>query len=251
MRRTNIYKKGDLKPYSLSRSKIDLYFNCPRCFFLDRVHGVGQPPMFPYNLNSAIDTLFKKEFDIYREKGEASPLMKQFGVKAVPFKHSDLNKWRESDFGKGGIRYIHKETNLEINGAIDDLWINSEKQIHVIDYKSTCKDTEVSIDAKWQISYKRQVEIYQWLFRKNNFNVSDIAYFVYANADKNRDKFENVLKFDTKIIPYLGSTNKIEKILFEIKELLDTEYIPEKNKYCNYCQYREDAGMSLRDFAKK
>jgi hypothetical protein len=42
------------------------------------------------------------------------------------------------------------------------------------------------LDAPWQISYKRQVEIYQWLFKKNGFDVEDIAYFVYCNgrADK-------------------------------------------------------------------
>ena len=29
---------------------------------------------------------------------------------------------------------------------------------------------------------KRQMEIYQWLLRKNGFKVSDTGYFVYANG---------------------------------------------------------------------
>ena len=42
--------------------------NCPRCFYLDRRLKVGQPPGFPFNLNSAVDSLLKNEFDFYRQK---------------------------------------------------------------------------------------------------------------------------------------------------------------------------------------
>ncbi|HVY67280.1 MAG TPA: hypothetical protein VHA30_00050, partial [Patescibacteria group bacterium] len=48
-------------PFRLSRSKIDLFLNCPRCFYLDRRLGVALPPGFPFALNSAVDHLLKKE----------------------------------------------------------------------------------------------------------------------------------------------------------------------------------------------
>ena len=41
-RTRNLYKPGDEKPFRLSRSKLELFMNCPRCFYLDRRLGVGQ-----------------------------------------------------------------------------------------------------------------------------------------------------------------------------------------------------------------
>ena len=51
----------------LSRSKIDLYLNCPKCFYLDVKKRVKRPPGFPFTINSEIDRLLKNEFDIHRE----------------------------------------------------------------------------------------------------------------------------------------------------------------------------------------
>ena len=60
-----IYNPLDTKPFKLSRSKVELFINCPRCFYLDRRLKIGQPPGFPFNLNSAVDSLLKNEFDLY------------------------------------------------------------------------------------------------------------------------------------------------------------------------------------------
>ena len=51
-----IPEKDDL--YKLSRSKVDFFLNCSRCFYMDRRLGIAQPPRFPFNLNSAVDIIF-------------------------------------------------------------------------------------------------------------------------------------------------------------------------------------------------
>lgn len=63
-RARNLYQPGASEPYKLSRSKIELFLNCPCCFYLDRRLGIGQPPGYPFTLNAAVDKLLKKEFDI-------------------------------------------------------------------------------------------------------------------------------------------------------------------------------------------
>ena len=63
---TGMYVPNSREPFKLSQSKIDLFLECPRCFYLDRRLGVGRPPGFPFALNAAVDTLLKQEFDIYR-----------------------------------------------------------------------------------------------------------------------------------------------------------------------------------------
>jgi hypothetical protein len=56
------------KEYKISRSKIELFTECPRCFYLEVVKGVKRPSMPGFSLNSAVDELLKKEFDILREQ---------------------------------------------------------------------------------------------------------------------------------------------------------------------------------------
>lgn len=236
-RRKSVYTPGSLFPFRLSRSKIDLYINCPRCFYLDRRLGVGQPPGFPFTLNSAVDKLLKKEFDIHRANGSSHPLMKSYGLDAVPFKDSRMDLWR--DALRGGITYLHKETNLFITGGVDDIWVNPDGELIIVDYKATSKETEVSLDAEWQDGYKRQMEIYQWLFRKNDFKVSDTGYFVYANGSTDREAFDGKLEFDIKLIPYKGSEAWIEKTLFEIHKCLNSDRIPSPGVDCDYCKYTQ------------
>lgn len=59
---------------------------------MDRKLGVAQVPGFPFTLNSAVDALLKKEFDIYRLKQQPHPLMQKHGLKAVPFKNDNMDQ---------------------------------------------------------------------------------------------------------------------------------------------------------------
>lgn len=236
-RKSNLYDPSSPIPFRLSRSKIDLFLNCPRCFYLDRKLGIGQPPGYPFSLNSAVDKLLKKEFDILREKGEAHPLMKKFGIDAIPMKHEKLDRWR--DALSGGITYLHEKTNILITGGIDDLWINPKGELIIVDYKATSKDSEVDIDADWQIGYKRQMEVYQWLFKQNGFKVSDTGYFVYCNGKTDNEKFDAKLEFDIKIIPYKGDISWVENTIKEAVECLKGDRLPPRGEDCDFCKYRD------------
>jgi hypothetical protein len=222
--------------FKLSRSKIDLFLDCPRCFYLDRRLGVNRPPGYPFTLNSAVDTLLKKEFDIHRAKGEAHPLMKHYQVEAVPFQHEKMDDWRNVFVG---IQTLHKPTNFLIFGAIDDVWVDSRGELIIVDYKATAKDGQIGIDADWQISYKRQMEIYQWLFRQNDFKVSDTGYFVYANGKRDKEAFDGKLEFDVHLIPYKGDDSWVEKAIMDAHKCLMANTLPESSADCDFCRYKQ------------
>lgn len=230
-----LYNPSDPKPFRISRSKIDLFIKCPRCFYLDRVLGIGQPPGFPFSLNSAVDKLLKKEFDIHRSKHTAHPLMEAYGLDAIPFEHEKMDEWRDSL--KRGITYLHQATNLLITGGVDDVWVNPQGELIIVDYKSTSKDSEVNLDAEWQDGYKRQMEVYQWLFRKNGFKVSSTGYFVYCNGKTDGEAFDAKLEFDIKLIPYVGNTDWIEQTIVDMHNCLNGNEIPKSNPDCDFCQY--------------
>ena len=81
-KRKKTYEPGMRGPFRLSRTKVDLYRNCPRCFYHDRRLGIARPRGFPFNLNSAVDALLKTEFDRYRAAGQAHPYMAAAGLDA-------------------------------------------------------------------------------------------------------------------------------------------------------------------------
>ncbi len=235
-----LYEPDSKEYFKVSRSKIDLFVECPRCFYLDRRVGVSRPQGFPFNLNSAVDLLLKKEFDIHRKQKTPHPLMDSYGIEAVPFEDKRMDEWRENFVG---VQAFHKPTNFLVFGAVDDLWVNKQGEIMVVDYKATSKDGEVGLDAEWQGGYKRQMEVYQWLLRGNDLKVSDTGYFVYANGKRDREAFEGKLEFDIKIISYTGSTEWVEETLEKMKKCLDGD-LPKWSPNCEYCKYVAEVSKS-------
>ncbi len=223
------------KTFRLSRSKIELFVNCARCFYLDAKLGIKRPSMPAFSLNNAVDALLKKEFDIYRKSKSPHPLMKAYKIDAVPFDHDKMDEWR--DALRRGITYHMPGTNFQITGGIDDVWINKAGELIIADYKATSKEAEVTLDSKWQKSYKRQVEIYQWLFRRNGFKVNPTAYFVYANGNAGEDAFNHCLRFKLTILPYEGNEEWIEPVIIDAHKLLLSENIPDRNENCEHCNF--------------
>jgi CRISPR/Cas system-associated exonuclease Cas4 (RecB family) len=236
--------------WKLSRSKIDLFTDCPLCFYLDNRLGVARPRGPSFTLNIAVDALLKKEFDLHRTRQSIHPLLEKYGVDAVPFAHAEMDKWRENFVG---IQYRHPGTGFLITGAIDDIWVNKKGELIIVDYKATSKDGDIHSlsDSGWDEQYKRQMEIYQWLFRQKGFKVSSTGYFVYVNGKKDRAAFDGKLEFDVTLIPHTGKDDWIEGVLKEIQQCLENEELPQPSQDCDHCRYRKFAQKVQIDFLKK
>lgn len=237
--RAKPYEPGQTEPFKVSRSKIELFMQCPRCFWLDARLKIKRPSGPPFNINKAIDELFKKEFDVHREAGTPHPIMKDNQIKAVPYQNDQMDKWRHNFTG---VATLHGPTNLHVYGAVDDIWVNDAGELIVVDYKATAKQADVTIDSDWQISYKRQMEVYQWLLRANGFKVDDTGYFVYTNARFDLAGFDDNLQFKTKLIPYKGDDSWVDPTLAKMKNCLDAENMPPVGEAamggpCDFCEY--------------
>ena len=244
-----VYRKGQNEVFKLSRSKIELFTKCPRCFWLDRRIGIKRPDTPPFLINSAVDTLLKTEFDSYRAKDEKHPWQIEFKVDAKPFSHADLNKWRHNFTG---VQFLHEPTNLLIFGAVDDVWITPNDELVVVDYKATAKTKEITDleDTQWHDAYRRQMEIYQWLMRGNGFKVSDTGYFVYANGMASKDGFFNKVEFRTNVFPYKGSDTWVDKTINKIKDCLELDNMPKEGADCEYCKYAKSRTELTLDHLK-
>lgn len=242
------------EPFKVSRSKIDLFSECQRCAYLDMRLGVKRPSMPAFTLNNAVDELLKREFDIHRTNASKHPLVERYDLDAVPLVDDRMEEWR--DALRRGISHLHEPTNILVRGGIDDVWVNPEGELIIVDYKATSKKIGPTSEDDLYDSYKRQMEIYQWLFRRNGFAVSPTGYFVYVNGKSDAEAFDAKLEFDLELIPYTGNDAWVESAIFDLKKMLMSDDIPPVGISfgggpCEYCTYREAAGKILLDLHNK
>jgi hypothetical protein len=236
----------------LSRSKIELFTKCPRCFWLNVKCGVKRPPSLPYTINSAIDFLFKQEFDLYRAKGEPHPIMIEAGIDAVPYAAPEMDQWRHTFTG---IQHEHKHSDFLVFGGVDDVWINPQGELIVVDYKSTGSSNPRIYDE-----YIRQLEVYQWLLAQNGYKVSPKGYWVYAQADKSQGfgHGKGTLPFQITVKSAEGNWDWIPARLMEARAVLDSPTPPDPSELCMtprnefgessdaFCYYRQQAVMATQ-----
>lgn len=238
--------------WKLSRSKIDLFLECPRCFYLDNVLGTKRPSFPSFNLNIAVDELFKKEFDKHRQAGTPHPIMDEYDIEALPFDHPKIDEWRDTFVG---IMTTHQPTGLVVSGGIDDVWVTPDDTLIIVDYKATAKEGSIKelSDSAWDQQYKRQLGVYRWLLEQNGFSVESVGYLVYANARKQETAFDNKLVFETTLVPVTTETDWINSTLEKVKVCLEQKQLPASGVNCEYCPYRESAGKKLQAvyFAQK
>jgi CRISPR/Cas system-associated exonuclease Cas4 (RecB family) len=230
------YRPGQRPAYEISRSKIDLFIQCPRCFWLDARLKISRPKGPPFTLNSAVDTLLKQEFDALRADGKQHPLQEAYGIDCRPVAHEKLDIWR---YNFKGVRALHEPTNLMVFGAIDDLWQDTKRNYVVVDYKSTSKAGKIEElgHEKWHDQYRRQLEVYQWLLRQNGLPVSNHGYWVYCNAQKDKKAFDGKLEFEITLVSYEGSDSWVEPTLLNIKDCLENDSMPANSADCEFCAY--------------
>jgi CRISPR/Cas system-associated exonuclease Cas4 (RecB family) len=243
-RTRGLFDPQSSEPFRLSRSKVDLFVQCPRCFYLDQRMGIGRPTSFPLTLNNAVDTLLKKEFDIHRANKSKHPLMEAYGIDAVPLADERLEEWR--DALKRGISHHDQKSNLILRGGVDDVWVSPKGELMVVDYKATSKEEEITLNDEWKMQYKRQMEVYQWLFEQNGFDVSKTGYFVYVNGKTDKEALDGKLEFDVTILPYEGKTDWVPRVLLSIRQCLEDDRLPSAGKDCDYCRYVAALGDALR-----
>lgn len=222
----------------ISRSKIEIYMDCPRCFYFDVVQKKGRPPGFPFTLNNAVDKLLKKEFDAFRTNAEPHPLQENMSPRFKPAIHPYLEQWRNPF--SGGISYLHPQQQITYYGAIDDLWINDNGEYAVVDYKATAKENPVTELPDWAISYQRQISFYSYLLKQNNLKVYPKGFLLYTTALTNEFKFSDQLKFVSNIIELDIDESWIEPTLNSIYTLLNDSVIPTKSEKCKYCRFVDD-----------
>lgn len=155
----------------LSPSTLNLFLECPKCFWL-QLKADKHRPQGPFpSLPGGMDILIKKYFDGYRLRGELPPEL-EGKVDAALFPDIEvLNKWRN---WRTGLAYTDEETGAVLSGALDDCLVKDGFSIPM-DYKTRGFDVKEGGES----FYQNQMNCYSFLLGKNGMRESGYAWLVY------------------------------------------------------------------------
>ena len=239
-RQSSIYTPFQKEKFKISRGKFNDFLTCPKCFYFDRVKGLSYPSLPGWTLNETTDLLLKKEFDLCREQQLPHKILIDSGLEyIVPFKHPDINLWRDSL--RHGLMTNYQ--NIILTGGVDDIWINTNTQeLIIVDYKSQASsnklvEIESYLTSPYHQGYKLQMDFYNFLLSRMGFKVSSVSYFLVCNAHRDASGFFGRLDFSQTLIPYEWSSEWIPEKLNQMLQTLNNENIPESNISCENCAY--------------
>jgi hypothetical protein len=221
----------------ISRSGLNLFLECPRCFWLDQHHKIKRPPGYPYTLSAAVDQLLKKEFDSYREKGKLHPSFVKYGLRDAKLYAGDqLSEWRNNF---KGVAYFDESLNAILYGAVDDILEFSDGSLAVVDYKSSgAKEITIYED------YQRQMDVYNWILRQKGYETYPEAFFVFYQVQKDGDAFNGVLNFREEVKSIKVNPDWVGDAFEKAVETVRSDKAPAaggQKGHCDHCHFVEMA----------
>jgi len=223
--------------YKFSPSSLSLLKECPRCFWLQFNKNIKRPAgIFP-SLPSGMDKILKTHFDSFMEKGVLPPELcdngECNGLKL--FDDEEILKVWRSNFK--GIQWKDKDDNL-FRGAVDNILVKGKKLI-VLDYKTR----GFPLKEDTADHYQNQMDIYNFLLRKNGYETEDYAYLLFYHPDKVTKKGDVV--FNTDLVKMKISIKNAESIFKNALKILKGK-MPKPSEYCEYCKWVDNCNCELK-----
>lgn len=232
------YDGATMNGASLSPSTLNLFQECPRCFWLEKVKGLRRPRgIFP-SLPGGMDRIIKTYFDEYRAKKEVPPLLAVGDFEGIRLfaDQSRLNQWRS---WRTGLQYRDRDGSV-LSGALDDLLVKGGRHIP-FDYKT--KGSPASQESAVQY-YQLQLDCYALLLEENALAVTDYGILLFYSP-KSVGEGGQVL-FAQQPIRVPTDVERARKTFREAVALLNGP-MPAVGGACEYCQFAEKRAGGQRD----
>lgn len=209
-------------------SGLNLFQECPRCFWLHYNQGVHRPRgPFP-SLPGGMDLVIKDYFDMYR--GALPPEIENKISGKLIEDVKLMNQWRD---WRTGLEYKDKDLNATLFGALDDCLFYNGKYAP-LDYKTRGSAPREGDSEKY---YQTQLDSYALLLEANSYPVQDFAYLVYYYPEKVLPS--SMIKFNIKPVKLETNTARVKKIFQEAVGLLRRP-LPRRHSECIYCCWNND-----------
>lgn len=223
----------DLTSLQLSRAQLQLFMDCPRCFWLQNRHGVKQPKGYPLALNIAMDQLLKAEFDGFRAAGTLPPILLEHKITAKLFRDTGkLDEWRNNF---RGLRWKDPKSGHTLFGAVDDILEFPDDSLAVLDYKSSG-----AREAHIYDSYQLQIDVYTFLLQRLGYRTAPKGYFAFYMAVKD-DGFHGRLPFRAELVAVTPQPERVYQLFKDAVALVQSDQEPASGAACEACRWGSEA----------
>ncbi len=212
---------------SLSASALNLYFDCPRCFWLEQNGVAKRPEGIRATLPNGVDMVLKRYFDKYR--GTLPPELHGKVDGRLIADQALLDAWRDR---RRGLTYEDLGLNASLRGLLDDC-LTADGRYAPLDYKT--KGFAPKEDAhKWN---QHQLDIYTLLLEENGYPTVDYGYLIFYHPIHAREG--GLIQFE--ITPRKVTTSKAaaKKLLADAVGLIRGP-APPRRETCEYCRWGRD-----------
>lgn len=203
----------------LSPTGLNLYLECPRCFWLDQVKGVKRPRgIFP-SLPGGMDGILKVYFNEYRGQDVLPQILegKLSGRLLDPLPKTLFTK--------------DDELRAVLLGKLDDALDFMDGTYAPLDHKTRGYAPKDEILAPYQL----QMDVYDLLLRDNKLPTRNVAYllYYYPMPGTLHEKFPFVLEIkEVKTNP-----DRALQVFHDAVNLLRSEEAPIASNTCEYCAW--------------
>ena len=217
--------KKELKAFKLSPSQLNLFKDCPRCFWLQN-HKVWKRPSGPFpSLPSGMDRILKNHFDKFMEKGKMPPELCKRQECSMMKLFDDKEKLKIWQNNFKGISWTDSKGN-ELHGAVDNILVKGKKLI-VLDYKTR----GYALKEDTAEHYRLQQNVYNFLLRKNGYKTEDYFFLLFYVPKEVMPTGEVI--FDTELVKMKVNISMAERTWKDALKLLNG-CCPKKS--CEWCE---------------
>lgn len=206
-------------------SGLNLFKECPRCFWLHHHENVKRPQgPFP-SLPGGMDLVIKDYFDQYR--GSLPPELRGKVDGALMEDNDLMNVWRN---WRTGLAYKNPDLNAELFGALDECLVIDGKYAP-LDYKTRGSPPRPGDSERY---YQTQLDSYSLMLRESGYPAADHGYLVYYFPLKvERD---GVVHFSVYPVRMPLHADRAKDIFFRAVACL-RDAVPKKHTGCIYCDW--------------
>lgn len=209
---------------------LNLFLECPRCFWLRYREGVHRPDTIFPSLPGGMDRILKDYFDSFRTKDKLPP---ELEGKVEGKLYSDMERmdaWRN---WRKGLRFEDPKLDAVLKGAIDDCLIDDGYYIP-LDFKTRGSAPKEGQSEEY---YQNQLDCYTFLLKNSGCKTRDHAYLVYYYPDFINE--DHMVKFDVSVVKLKTSAERVYKVFQDAVNCFRGP-IPPRHTECGYCAWYSD-----------
>ncbi len=215
-----------MQNFSLSPSTLNLFLECPRCFWLEKVEGIRRPRgIFP-SLPGGMDRVIKTYFDEFRNQTVNPPELageELEGVRLYP-DQGRIARWRN---WRTGLEYRDDNGSVLI-GALDDLLIKDGRHIP-FDYKTKGSPATQESAVRY---YQNQLDLYALMLEANALPTTGYGYLIFYSPLEIQSA--DHITFEHQVIQVPTDHERARKVFREAIDLLKGPE-PQSGRTCEYC----------------